>query len=384
MPEQATILRAFVASPRDVGDERAVVDEVIGELNATWNRTLGIRIELVAWETHSYPSAGTRVQQTLSEQIGTDYDIFIGIMWTRFGSPTGNHGSGTEEEFHNAMKRFRDRPNSVHIMFYFKNAPVSPNELDLEQFTRVHAFKQSLGNEGTYHWSFNTTQEFSNFVRVHLARVVQSINSRPTGGSTAQQSNTVDEDELGILDHVERIEDRLQRASVCLQRITEAMTDSGAALNRRTVEITDLNQRGGLNLNQLKRVARSVGDDLDLFVKRVEVEIPPFADNYAEALKHIATTVTFSSQDLGVRLDRSAELRASLQTSLAGLELYLQKIIGVQTTVESLPRMTVAFNRAKRRTTETIKQLESAARTAIQSTHDALKLFNSQRDDETV
>lgn len=75
MPEQAMILRAFVASPGDVADERAVLDEVVGELNATWNRTLGIRIELVAWETHTYPSAGTRLQQTVSEQIGSDYDI---------------------------------------------------------------------------------------------------------------------------------------------------------------------------------------------------------------------------------------------------------------------------------------------------------------------
>jgi hypothetical protein len=375
MPEQAIILRVFVASPTDVGDERTAVDEVVAELNATWNRRIGIRLEVLKWETHSFPSAGTRPQETVLRQIGTDYDIFIGIMWTRFGTPTGQYGSGTEEEFHAAMARFRENRDSVHVMFYFKNAPVPPAELDPEQLARVHDFKKSLGEEGTYHWTFGTTQEFSSFLRAHLARVVQTLHVNPAV-ATAVEPNTPESDELGILDYVETIEDRLRRAAVSLQRITEAMTDSGAALNQRSAEMNEATSRGSLNMSEIKRMAGTVADDLDLFVRRVEVEIPVFTDNYAEALKHIALTVTISAQDLAVHLDRSPELRISLETSLTHLQLYLHNISSARMTVQSLPRMNLIFNRAKRRTTDTLNQLETAARAAIQSTVDTLKLFN--------
>src|ERR1035437_7780621 len=98
MAHHEITLQAFVSSPSDVSEERAMLEDIVHELNLTWSKTLGMSIELVKWETHVTPGVGQDPQQVINSQIGDDYDIFIGIMWACFGTETGRFGSGTEEE----------------------------------------------------------------------------------------------------------------------------------------------------------------------------------------------------------------------------------------------------------------------------------------------
>src|SRR6185503_17165509 len=101
MPTRA--VRVFVASPSDVSAERNALSSIVQEINQTVAAIApekGIRLELVRWETHASPAAG-RPQGVINDQIG-EYDIFVGIMWRRFGTPTAEAGSGTEEEFNRA------------------------------------------------------------------------------------------------------------------------------------------------------------------------------------------------------------------------------------------------------------------------------------------
>jgi hypothetical protein len=147
MPRQEHILSVFVASPSDVAAERARLEEVITELNLSWSRTLSIRLDLLRWETHGYPGFGTDAQDVINTQVPSDYDIFIGIMWHRFGTPTGRAQSGTEEEFLRAKARWDADHSSVNLMIYFKDAPVSPRQIDPSQLTKVTEFRKSLGDE---------------------------------------------------------------------------------------------------------------------------------------------------------------------------------------------------------------------------------------------
>ncbi len=65
MPRKEDVLTVFVASPSDVGDERTRLEEVIQELNVTWSRELGVRLELVRWETHAFPGMGDEAQNVI-------------------------------------------------------------------------------------------------------------------------------------------------------------------------------------------------------------------------------------------------------------------------------------------------------------------------------
>src|SRR5215204_7344364 len=110
MGRQTTILQVFVASPSDLKSERIALESVIRELNQMHSETTGAYLELIKWETHAIPGFGSDPQAVINEQIADKYDIFIGMLATKFGSPTPRAGSGTEEEFERAYERFIRSP----------------------------------------------------------------------------------------------------------------------------------------------------------------------------------------------------------------------------------------------------------------------------------
>lgn len=174
MAKTHTILEVFVASPGDVADERRILEDVVSEFNNTWGDKHKVWLELVKWETHSRPGFGEDPQDVINKQVGDMYDIFLGIMWARFGSPTNRAESGTEEEFNRAYSRLKEVPASVQIMFYFKDAAIPPSQIDTEQLSKVQAFKQRIADEyGGLYAEFETTDDFQTKTRIQLSKVVQ-------------------------------------------------------------------------------------------------------------------------------------------------------------------------------------------------------------------
>src|SRR6266487_3182966 len=105
MDEGLKKLRIFVASPSDMAKECAKLKEVVESLKPTADY-LGLVLEVVDWRA-IVPEAG-RAQQIIFDQLKpTSWDIFVGILWHRFGTPSGakdpqtqkEYLSGTEEEF---------------------------------------------------------------------------------------------------------------------------------------------------------------------------------------------------------------------------------------------------------------------------------------------
>ena len=172
MPQTQTILQVFVASPSDVAEERKILGEVIDDINQTASDAHTLRLKLLEWETDSYPGFGEDAQDVINQQIGDDYDIFLGIMWGRFGSPTPRAGSGTEEEFDRAVSRWKDSPERIRIMFYFKKADIS-SSADPEQIAKVQAFKKKISSEGGLYHEFHAAEEFRTKARRHLTKVIQ-------------------------------------------------------------------------------------------------------------------------------------------------------------------------------------------------------------------
>lgn len=175
MTEHVTKFRVFIGSPGDVVDERESLKEVIEELNQTIGDERGVAIELVRWETHVSPDMG-RPQQIVNDQIG-DYDIFIGIMWKRFGSPTGFAESGTEEEFQRAYELWQAaaRPR---IMFYFSQQAFMPRSVEeLRQCEKVLDFRAQISLAGIVS-EYRGPKEFPGLVRKHLYKVIASISSQ--------------------------------------------------------------------------------------------------------------------------------------------------------------------------------------------------------------
>src|SRR5262245_43095503 len=88
---ESRAVRIFASSPGDVQEERAHLTTVVNELNETIAIVAPekkLSLELIRWETHAAPGLHVGgAQGSVSAQI-PEYDIFIGIMWKRFGTPT--------------------------------------------------------------------------------------------------------------------------------------------------------------------------------------------------------------------------------------------------------------------------------------------------------
>ena len=179
-----TQIRVFVASPGDVSEERDIASHVVGEMNRVFGASLGVQLEAVRWETHASPDVGTDAQDVINRQIG-DFDILVGVMWRRFGTPTRRSRSGTGEEFERAYDSFKanGRPKS---MFYFRTSAFYTADLGaLAQFRKVAEFRRKLEKLGVLYWTYQTPLEFERNVREHLTRrILEVANSlgkeRPT------------------------------------------------------------------------------------------------------------------------------------------------------------------------------------------------------------
>ncbi len=165
--------KIFLASPSDTDNERLKAEEVVEEINKSIGSRDNFRLELLKWEKDTYPSMGEDGQDVINKQIGNDYQIFVGIMWKKFGTPTKRAGSGTEEEFNLAYDRYTSKKD-IQIMFYFNSAPI-PQDADLEQFQKVRDFKKKIEGLGAYHQSFDSTISFEKSLRMDLTRYVKDI-----------------------------------------------------------------------------------------------------------------------------------------------------------------------------------------------------------------
>jgi hypothetical protein len=190
--------RLFNASPGDVAEERTALAEiVVPELRrilsafAAVGSGQEIELEAIRWETHSWPDVGADAQDVINKQL-SDFDIFVGIMWRRFGTPTKRAGSGTGEEFERAYA-LHAKHRVPRIMFYFRTTPFYPQSSDeIEQFRRVFDFKERLENLGVRYWEYNDPIDFERYVREHLLRQILDLGHSPPKPDTKESANPIE------------------------------------------------------------------------------------------------------------------------------------------------------------------------------------------------
>lgn len=179
MPDRSLeprVLKVFLASPNDVVEEREALARLVRDINdvlAFLAPERGLSLELVRYETHAYPDVG-QPQEVINRQIPLDYDIFVGVMWRRCGTPTASSPSGTIEEFRRAYDK-RSHSHLPRIMFYFCEQLIPiPDATELEQLKEVVKFRDELVKVGLT-WTYPSHAEFTEHVRGGLLRAIRDI-----------------------------------------------------------------------------------------------------------------------------------------------------------------------------------------------------------------
>lgn len=167
-----TVYDLLVSCPGDVADAIEVIRDSIDSFNRSFGRRNNIEVVINYWKTHSYPQFGSSPQEILNEQFVSNCDLAIAIFGTRFGTPTDKYHSGTEEEIENMIN------SGKQVFVYFLKRKINPDEIDLEQYTRVKNYKEECQKRGLYSEVSNLEELriiFENHLNLYFASIKKPL-----------------------------------------------------------------------------------------------------------------------------------------------------------------------------------------------------------------
>ncbi|MGB1109450.1 MAG: NACHT domain-containing protein, partial [Gammaproteobacteria bacterium] len=154
-PEKRDHYHVFLASPGDVDPERHAVRKFFEDYNATTAHLFNAHFVVIDWHNHSSIGVG-RPQELITRQTLEKHKdslaLVIGINAQRFGTPSGEADSGTEEEFNWALDQ-HEKTGWPEIKWFFRRIdqvvfPPEPEAMQdaLNQWTKLQAFKSRIQN----------------------------------------------------------------------------------------------------------------------------------------------------------------------------------------------------------------------------------------------
>lgn len=163
MPKNVVQYDLLISCPGDIVSEISIIENAVSQFNSQFADALGISIRTKHWRKNSYAQSGGKPQSLLNEQFVNDCDAAVAILWTRFGTPTDEYGSGTEEEVEIMLS------SGKQVFMYFSDKPLSPSQMNDESYNKVQAFRDKYKNRGVY-FTYSSDEEFKTLFFAHLSQ----------------------------------------------------------------------------------------------------------------------------------------------------------------------------------------------------------------------
>ena len=301
MPRTVVAYKVFLASPGDVKEERIIVKKVIDLYNQIHSCD-NIKLELLCWEDSTHPSFGDYPQDVVNSQIGDDYDVFIGILWARFGTPTLKYESGTEEEFYRAYERYKNG-DSIELMVYRKDESISPSSIDVEQLQKINRFTSEVGKLGGYYFTFTGENQFQEMLLKHLDMVIRDMEKRTdnrrlqmslTTKSKAEEQIpvTTGRDMWGLIEYNEFIVFTCSEIKANIDQISYLTNKIGKDMQIHTRELDMTRQNS--NVMHTKSILLNAARDMNKYAKEIDEPNSIWYAKYLEAQQAIKEMLNVS------------------------------------------------------------------------------------------
>lgn len=183
MSYPSTVYNIMIASPSDVIQERNIIRTEIHRWNDIHSHHRKIILMPIGWDTNLSPEMGDHPQNIINKRILTKCDLLIGVFWTRIGTETQNHKSGTVEEIEEHIS------SNKPAMLYFSSQPVVADTVDLDQLAALKKFKESCRSRGIYRPYDNQ----SDFRDKFYSDIQLIVNTHEIFGGSADHSRQADE-----------------------------------------------------------------------------------------------------------------------------------------------------------------------------------------------
>lgn len=262
MAKQVTQYSILLSCPSDIKDELDVVNETVVNFNRLFGEANSIDLKVKHWSTHSYPESGGRPQELLNDQIVRESDAAIAIFWTRFGTPTDNYGSGTEEEIEELIRMGKQ------VFVYFSDRSISPSEYNPKEIERVEEFKRKYKDKGVY-WTYKHIDEFKKLLTNHVSLYFMKLVSK---SEIVDYDDIIDikllcVDEGKTCDYIIMKHSRYLESKYC--------NDSKAEISQLFKEVQDIK----LNKRTEKKVKNDIPIENNESLRRVTEQIKMLSSN---------------------------------------------------------------------------------------------------------
>ena len=178
------VIRIFVSSPGDVGEERVMTARVVQRLQGLFGQS--VKLEPIIWEHEPM-----RATQHPQEQIPlpSECDIVVCLLWSRLGTRLPDKISaagktGTEWEFEEAARSFREK-KTPDLLVYRKTKEVLASVDDETTYAEkksqwnalsgflTHWFKSEDGTFKAVFKTFEALDQFEDLLERDLRRLIQ-------------------------------------------------------------------------------------------------------------------------------------------------------------------------------------------------------------------
>lgn len=144
MPKALTRYIVLLSAPGDTAHECDIADEELQKINRTHSGETGIEFYPTDWKRDSRADSGDEPQKLLNRQIVEDADIILAIFKERFGTPTSQYGSGTEEEIMLGLEMGK------RVLVYFWEPGDGFVPSDAAQLAKIADLKKKLQDKTVY------------------------------------------------------------------------------------------------------------------------------------------------------------------------------------------------------------------------------------------
>lgn len=162
MPTNIPHYSLLISCPGDLQDYVKIIKRAIRRFNDYYSSQSGVFIEVKYWKDDAFPQSDGKPQNIIDKQLVHRCDACIALLWTQFGTPTDEYGSGTEEEIEEMLS------SDKQVFMYFSDAPQKPSLISSVEKQRVDDFKERYKKKGLY-YTFESKKELEEKLIAHLA-----------------------------------------------------------------------------------------------------------------------------------------------------------------------------------------------------------------------
>lgn len=178
MPETRTI-KILVSCPGDVASEKEHIKRLCKDFSDGNLGNSNITFTVLDWKDF-IGRYGVRPQEQLNVYFG-EYDVYIGILWKRFGTKPGSKNSddkenesGTEEEFHKAIENFETQGKPKIFFFIKEYDREARSKSEAEQLVKVYEFiEKQIECNNDFINTFNSGNVFNSKI-VRLLKLLEN------------------------------------------------------------------------------------------------------------------------------------------------------------------------------------------------------------------